>query len=49
MNKEQGASTVEYLIVIAALFLTWNFVSIVKDALITHQAEYTWSLSQPDI
>ena len=40
---------VEYLIIAAALFISWNFVAIVKDSLVSHQAEYTWSLSQPNL
>jgi hypothetical protein len=48
-RQHKGSTTVEYLLVAAAIFIAWNFVAIVKDGLTSHQAEYTWSISQPNI
>ena len=48
-RQHKGGTTVEYLLVAAAIFIAWNFVAIVKDGLTSHQAEYTWSISQPNI
>ncbi len=48
-RKQQGNTIVEYLLIAAAIFITWNFVDDVKKGLSTHQAEYTWSISQPNI
>ena len=48
-RKQKGSTLVEYLLVAAAIFIAWNFVGIVKNGLTSHQAEYTWSISQPQI
>jgi len=49
MGKQKGSTVIEYLFVAAAIFIAWNFVGIVKTGFTDHQAEYTWSISQPHI
>jgi len=49
MRKQSGSVLIEYIVVGAAVFIAWNFVSVVKTGFIEHQAEYTWSISQPHI
>jgi len=48
-RQQKGGTTIEYLMVAAAIFIAWNFVAKVKVGLTSHQAEYTWSISQPHI
>jgi len=48
-RQQSGSTVTEYLLVAAAIFVAWNFVAVVKDGLTSHQAEYTWSISQPNI
>jgi len=47
--KQKGSTVVEYLLVAAAIVVTWSFVDKVKDGLTSHQAEYTWAIAQPQI
>ncbi len=48
-RKQRGGTTAEYLLVAAAIFVAWSVVAKVKTGLTNHQAEYTWSISQPNI
>jgi len=48
-RNQRGSALVEYALVATAIFIAWNFVAIVKDGFTSHQAEYTWSISQPHI
>ena len=49
MHKQSGNVLVEYIVVAAAVFIAWSFVSVVQKGFTEHQAEYTWSISQPHI
>lgn len=48
-RKQAGSVLVEYLIVAAAIFIAWNIVDLVRDSLVEHQSEYTWSISQSNL
>ena len=47
MKTQQGSVMVEYIAVVAAIFITWNIVDVVRKGIHDHQLDYLWSLAQP--